>query len=218
MEQTKSSTFIIQLYSIVILLKTFNIKVLRFVNIEFLCSGSCVVCVLTQWRGIWTLMSSTSVLFRCYHLRPIWALWAALRLFPMETLRCPPSLIVCLIMPALHCVRQLLHHSWVTVDFCPLSCTLGSCINSSQWRTLLTNSWPWAAFSPTSTPQELTSSSLITLQFHVPARALASMLSWASTAQGLKSPLTFTRRSGMNSSEPVCPRPCLPVWRSTAPR
>lgn len=171
-----------------------------------------------QWRGIWTLMSSASVLFHCSHLPPIWAPWAAPGFCPMETLRCLPSRIVCLITPALHFVRPLLHRSWVTADSCPRSSTLGLCISSLQWPTLLTNSWPSAVSSPTSTPQESTSSSSITLQYHVPARALAPMPSLLSTAQGQKSPLTFTRRSGMSWSEPVYHRPCLPVWLLTAPR
>lgn len=174
--------------------------------------------VLTQWRGIWTLTSSTSILFHCYHLPPIWAPWAALGLCPRETLRRPPSLTVCLIIPALRFVRRLLRRSWVTADSCPRSCTLGSCISSLRWPTLLTSSWPSAVSSPTSTPLELTSSSLITLRFRVPARAQAPMPSLASTPRGLKSPLTFIRRSGMSWSEPVCPRPCLPAWLLTAPR
>lgn len=177
-----------------------------------------VLLLLTQWRGIWTRMSLTSVLFHCCPLPPIWAPWAAPGLCPTETLRRPPSPIACPITPALHFVRRLLHRSWVTADSCPLSSTLGSCISSLQWPTLLTNSWLSAASSPTSSPQELTSSSLITLRFHVPARALAPIPSLESTAQGLKSPLTFTRRSGMSWSEPACPRPCLPVWLLTAPR
>lgn len=174
--------------------------------------------VLTQWRGIWTLISSTSIFFHCYHLPPIWAPWAAVGFCPRETLRHPPSLIVCLIIPALHCVRRLLRRSWVTADSCPRSSTLGSCISSSRWPTLLTSNWLLAVSSPSSTRPESTSSSSITLQFHVPARALAPMQSLASTHRGPKSLLTFTRRSGTSWSEPVCPRPCLPAWLLTAPR
>lgn len=157
-----------------------------------------VLFVLTQWRGSWTLISSTSVLFHCYHLPPIWALWAALGLCPRETLRHPPSLIVCLIIPALLFVRRLLRHSWDPAGSYPRSSTLGSCISRLPWPTLLTSSWLSAVSSPTSTPPELTSSSLITLQFRVPARALAPMPSLASTPRGVKSPLTFIRGSGMS--------------------
>lgn len=157
-----------------------------------------VLFVLSQWKEIWTLISSTSILFHCYRLPPMWAPWAALELCPRETLRCPPSLIVCLIIPALRFVHLLLHRSWVTAESCPRSSTLGSCISSSRWPTLLTSSWLSAVSSPTSTPLELTSSSLITLQFHVPARAQAPMPNLLSTPRGLKSPSTFIRRSGMS--------------------